>query len=206
VEDTVVPEDFSAKVMAAVAATPQATPVAPAAAKKKTPWAKVLMPMAACCAIVVLLQSNPFRHLNAAREESAADMPMAAAVTEEGPAEEAAPEAKMELFADARIAEEPAAEAAMDTTSYAAATPTQSFSYAPYCIRITVDADYIGDLLDNYQSEVSLEINGVSEMHYELTLVQYEDLLSALSDRNELPAEEVFKTDSETVLVIVRQN
>ena len=71
---------------------------------------------------------------------------------------------------------------------------------------ITVDADYIGDLLDGHKSEVSWEINGVLELHYELSFAEYEALLAALADRNELPAEEVFESDSDMVLVIVRQN
>ena len=83
-------------------------------------------------------------------------------------------------------------------------TPAQESSRYHTCI--TVEASYIGDLLDNYtptpvsdHSEADLQ-----ELHYELTTAQYEDLLEALADRDELPIERKFHTDSDTVLVIVR--
>ena len=55
VEDTEVPDGFADRVMAAVAQTPQTTVPAPAPKAKKTPWRKVLVPLAACCALVILL-------------------------------------------------------------------------------------------------------------------------------------------------------
>ena len=55
VEDTEVPDGFADRVMAAVAQTPQTTVPAPAPKAKKTPWRKVLVPLAACCAVVILL-------------------------------------------------------------------------------------------------------------------------------------------------------
>lgn len=59
VEETEVPEGFSARVMAAVAQTPQSS-IPPAAEKKpakKAPWGRVLASLAACCAIVILMKS-----------------------------------------------------------------------------------------------------------------------------------------------------
>ena len=55
VEDTEVPDGFADRVMAAVAQTPQTTVPTPAPKAKKTPWRKVLVPLAACCALVILL-------------------------------------------------------------------------------------------------------------------------------------------------------
>ena len=68
-----------------------------------------------------------------------------------------------------------------------------------------VDAAYIGDALADFTpiAEASLP-EGRTELHYELTTAQYEMLLEALADRDELPAEEEFETDSDLVLVIVR--
>ena len=218
VEDTVVPEGFSTNVMAAVAALPQTAPAA-APTKKKTPWAKVLVPLAACCAIVILLQSNPFSSSNSAKQESAAASSVAdMAVSEEAPAEEpAAMEAKTEAVKEARITTEDysstdtvASGGTNESFEYAAAPTAEESGDPPYRICITVDADYIGDLLSDYsplkEKLVEDHDSGVSELHYELTMEQYDALLAALTGRDELPAEEVFDADSEIVLVIVRQN
>lgn len=53
VEDTEVPDGFAESVMGAIrsGAAPQR--------KRRSPWAKVLLPLAACCAIVVLVKSMP---------------------------------------------------------------------------------------------------------------------------------------------------
>ena len=61
VEETEVPADFTANVMAAIAANPrQAVSESPVkSAKRKTPWGKMLAPLAACCAIVILAQVAP---------------------------------------------------------------------------------------------------------------------------------------------------
>ena len=86
-----------------------------------------------------------------------------------------------------------------------AAQETGTVEYSPYRIRIDVDAAYIGDALYSYThviEAVSPHATG-TELHYELTMSQYEDLLQTLADRNELPTEEEFETDSDLVLVIV---
>lgn len=53
IEDTEVPDGFAESVMGAIrsGAAPQK--------KRRTPWAKVLVPLAACCAIVILVKSMP---------------------------------------------------------------------------------------------------------------------------------------------------
>ena len=53
VEDTEVPTGFAESVMSAVPAAAQERPAAPQA--KKRHWGRVLLPLAACCAIVILL-------------------------------------------------------------------------------------------------------------------------------------------------------
>ena len=80
IEDTEVPAGFADSVMAAVAAHPRtAVPAEPVSRKKKSPWAKVVLPLAACCAIVVLLQGGPF----GAKKESAFDVSYSSAVSHE---------------------------------------------------------------------------------------------------------------------------
>lgn len=224
VEDTVVPPDFSAKVMAAVAATPQERPVAvpqeklaakATAAKRKTPWGRVLVPLAACCAIVILLQGR--LSMGGASQAPAAgesafmlDTDPMEAKAEEAAIEEEAPAAPMpETEAYAEPVEIPAqakqtAPTSNDAYEYAA-KESDIIEYSPYRIRINVDAAYIGDALDGYTPVIEADSPGTGrpELHYELTMAQYEDLLHALADRNELPAEEEFETDSDLVLVIV---
>ena len=54
VEDTEVPTGFAESVMSAVQAAAQERPAAPQA--KKRHWGRVLLPLAACCAIAILLR------------------------------------------------------------------------------------------------------------------------------------------------------
>lgn len=224
VEDTVVPPDFSAKVMAAVAATPQERPVAvpqekltakPVPAKRKTPWSRVLVPLAACCAIVILLQGRLFSMGGASQAPAAGESAMCDAAPMEAKTEEAA--AKMEAPTAAMPETEAYAEPVETPAQAKQTTPTSNdayeyaakesdiIEYSPYRIRIDVDAAYIGDALDGYTPVIEADSPGTArtELHYELTMAQYEDLLHALADRNELPAEEEFETDSDLVLVIV---
>ena len=227
-EDTVAPSDFSAKVMAAVAATPQEQPVSvpqekqaakPVSTKRKTPWSRVLVPLAACCAIVILLQGRlSFDSVKGrAREAPAAgesafmlDTAPMEFKAEEADVEMEAPTAPMpETEAYAEPVEIPAqAKQTTPTSNDAyeyAAQESDTVEYSPYRIRIDVDAAYIGDALDGYTPVIEADSPGTgrTELHYELTMAQYEDLLHALADRNELPAEEEFETDSDLVLVIV---
>ena len=97
VEDTEVPTGFAESVMSAVQAAAQERPAAPQA--KKRHWGRVLLPLAACCAIVILLhgvtgsKNSPVEFATAS---SAADT---AAITESeniAETEEAAVEAPAE--------------------------------------------------------------------------------------------------------------
>lgn len=100
VEDTEVPTGFAESVMSAVQAAAQERPAAPQA--KKRHWGRVLLPLAACCAIVTLLhgvtgsKNSPVEYATAS---SAADT----ATTESesiAETEEAAAEAPAETPAD----------------------------------------------------------------------------------------------------------
>lgn len=70
VEETEVPDGFAESVMGAIrsGAAPQK--------KRRTPWVKVLLPLAACCAIVILVKGLPM-------DITTADTASAGAVTEE---------------------------------------------------------------------------------------------------------------------------
>lgn len=203
VEDTTVPAGFAEGVMAAVRATPQKT--------KKTPWAKVLLPLAACCAIVILLQDVRMPSMKmAAPQEAAATTESAALLTDMAApaAEEDAPAAEAPAAAAPEMPAAAKGKSALETEPVV----NDSYNYLvdektiePYRIRITVDAGYIGDALAGFTPTVVADLpEGRTELHYELTMAQYEALLEALADRDELPAEEEFETDSDLVLVIVR--
>ena len=97
VEDTEVPTGFAESVMSAVQAAAQERPAAPQA--KKRHWGRVLLPLAACCAIVILLRGvtgSKNSPVEFATASSAADT---AAITESeniAETEEAAVEAPAE--------------------------------------------------------------------------------------------------------------
>ena len=224
VEETEVPAGFTAHVMAAVADTPQATAPkanaasAPKSAKKRTPWVKVLSGLAACCAIVVLAQGGLKMAGGATAEEAApaAEAPMEMYATADSIAEESA--AMGEIPAEEAKMAEPESEAITDSeffndgaASVTLPSGTTEGATSPYRIIITVDADYIGDALYYYLPVVEYDelLDGsdtpVHTREYELTMAEYDALLKELADRDELPAEEGFNTDSEMVLVIVRQ-
>ena len=190
VEETEVPEGFAERVMAAVAATPQTaipTKSPPQkSAKGKTYWAKMLAPLAACCAIVILAQSG----LKLASGGSAA---------ESAPAAEAPME--MALVADTAMPEAVAEETKAEPEAAVGGAKTAE---SPYCLSITVDAEYIGDLLAGYTPITTYDGGETAITEYALTLNEYHDLLTKLADREELPAEEVLDSDAELVLVLVR--
>ena len=221
VEETEVPADFTASVMAAVAATPQATaPIADAAsnsksAKKRTPWTKVLSGLAACCAIVLLAQGGLKMggdSMATKTEEAAAPMEMCTADSiTEAAVEEAAPaeEAKM---AEPQMETMPESEIIHDGAFYEYSANGVEGTLSPYRIIVTVDADYIGDALDYYLPLVEYDETPegsntpVHTREYELTMAEYDALVAQLADaRGEAPAEEGFDTNSDRVLVIVRE-
>lgn len=227
VEETEVPAGFTANVMAAVAATAQATaPKAAAAstpksAKKNTPWVKVLSGLAACYAIVLLAQgglkmaSGGGASMAPRAEEAAAEAPMemyatADSITETAVEEEAP--AAVEPQEAAKTEAMPESEVVNDGTSLEYTVGDTEGTVSPYRIIVTVDADYIGDALDYYlplvEYDETLEGSNTSvhTREYELTMAEYDALVDQLAeDRGEAPAEEGFDTDSDLVLVIVRQ-
>lgn len=106
IEDTIVPAGFAEGVMQAIAAS------APKAKKRSTPWKKVLVPMAACLAVVVMVLPMAGLMNNARKEAAPAEAPAAA------------PAAALESFVADTVAEEDApAEMVMETPAEAPASP-----------------------------------------------------------------------------------
>ena len=101
VEDTEVPAGFAGGVMSAVQAAAQERPAAPQA--KKRHWGRVLLPLAACCAIVILLHGVTGSKNSPVEFASASSSATDTATTESesiAETEEAAAEAPAETPAD----------------------------------------------------------------------------------------------------------
>ena len=187
VEDTEVPEGFADRVMAAVATTPQATTPAKS---KKTPWRKLLVPLAACCALVILLGRTALmggsnapaaklsaRSETAVAEECAIEEPKASA-----PAETAAGTLLNDTAAYSYTAETEAQntakskdiEDAIITESTAETAPAEAAPAAAQELILTTQQ--AGDLLSRFTPAEESE----TEIRYELTAQEYVALLTAL--------------------------
>lgn len=101
VEDTEVPTGFAESVMSAVQAAAQERPAAPQA--KQRHWGRVLLPLAACCAIVILLHGVTGSKNSPVEFATASSSATDTATTESesiAETEEAAAEAPAEMPAD----------------------------------------------------------------------------------------------------------
>ena len=206
VEDTPVPEDFSRRVMEAVAAHPRTAP------QKRRPWLRAALPLAACLAVAILLQSGTLQRLIPAGAGSSSDTAAGAAMTEnsteagwDAAAEESAslprlsddadgaapeetvpPEEATEITPEVTAEEAPEAaaeeapgEAAEDVPAVEkdAAGP-QLFTASAAAPDLTLTAREAGTLLEAY-APVS-ETN--TQRLYQLTAPEYAALLTALDD------------------------
>ena len=222
-EETEVPEGFSDGVMAVIRA--EAAPQR----KRKSPWLKAVLPLAACLAIVVLVQNRPMESFNTAAD-TAAPASMAIAETEVAVEEEAAAvdtasgalesrdiapqEASVDgsqakqadgmpapsETQDAPMAYTSATTQAPGATDFAAETPAAES--ASYLAVLTVAEDDAGSLLDGFTpTEETAET-----VRYELTAADYEALLTALSEGGAAWEETGGTADAETALVIVTRS
>ena len=199
-EDTIVPEGFTERVMAAVRQS-----AVPVKKTKHIPWKKVLLPLAACCAVVVM--ALPFVGMNGAKMESApAEAPAAAAMyaADMAVAEEAAEECA--------VAEAPAEAApeVFDTTADKAPAETQYTAKATVAgggetgisaragsSNVTLTAEEAGTLLEGYELAEETE----TELRYQLSAEEFDALIAALADAGIEGA--VSQTDDEVFTVTV---
>lgn len=217
VEDTVVPAGFAEGVMAAVAASaPVKKPV------RKNLWLKTLMPLAACLAVVIVLQNGPVSGgggWSAGGSKATASPSAAPAATESAMETAEAPAAAMPEEAK----EETAAETTMvaDTAGMAAAkaatggtgaaedgAPTEAYACEPeafsctaanetgntaYFAQITLTAEQAQDLLTAFTPAKETDI----QLEYELTAEEFETLLAALDAARIVPTGEIHPADQE---------
>ena len=219
VEDTVIPEGFADSVMAAVAAS---VPVKKPA--RKTPWLKVAMPLAACLALVIVLQNGPASGnrkwaAGTAKTEAA---PAAAETTAEAPAAPAAmapslkmttadavpEEAKMEA-AEEETVEETAAETGGVTqdgaptgTPKAKTEESINYSYtADFAVRMEVPAE-AARFLEGFSPTEETD----TERHYLLTEDEASTLQGQLGHAGiAYIAEEGIDAAADTVLVVLKK-
>lgn len=223
VEETEVPEGFSDGVMAVIRA--EAAPQR----KRKAPWFKVVLPLAACLAIVVLVQNRPMESfsttadtaapasLELAETEEAAEEPAAASADAASGALEARdsapPEASEEPSEKKQTGStssetQDAPVAYTTSTSEAPSAPASFAAQAPaaesisYLAVLTVAEDDVGSLLDGFTpTEETTET-----VQYELTAADYEALLTALSEVGAAWEEASGTEGAETALVIVTRS
>ena len=201
-EDTPVPEDFSRRVMEAVAAHPRTAP------KKRKRWLQAALPLAACLAVAILLQNGTLQRLIPAGAGSTSDAaPSAgAAMTESNAAEgwdgaadtadsgtaEEAPLPRLSggtdgaVQEDAAPAETPEAAEAPKETEAENGTITQQDAVAPQLFAttaatspdLTLTVQEAGTLLEGYVLVSETE----DQLLYQLTAPEYAGLLEALDD------------------------
>ena len=203
-EDTPVPDGFAESVMARIRA--EAASQAEAAPQKKTsrPWLKALASLAACCAIV-LLAAPMFSH-SSKTEAAPAEAPAAAAdtaasteramefaLTEEAPAGESAEESREDLASSKLYDAAPSPSAAADSGATAYFTEADPASW------LTLTAEEAGSLLADFTPAEETE----TELRYELTSLELENLLTALSEAGIVPSGELHPAEMEGSYVLV---
>lgn len=172
VEDTVVPADFAAGVMAAIAS--QSAPKA----KKSHHWGKLMLPLAACFALVLLVRYADPVHVSP--------------VEEEAPVQAAANLAKTPMAAEAAPESSPPQEQFDTATSGDADTPLPHASLysvpkaseerdlqPPYFAQLTLTAEEAGNLLDEFSPVGETD----SALTYELSIADYQTLVDKLSEK-----------------------
>lgn len=217
-EETEVPDGFTEAVMAAVRQS--GAPVKPV---RRTPWKKMLLPLAACFAVAVL--ALPLRDIlsGGAKKESAASLAvMDTAETEsalEEPAAAPAPAAAAAPQPSQAVSEEdlqsckatveseaPDSQAPAEGDAPAAGSP-QLFCAEPQSdtgaapSRLVLTAEEAGEALDSFTPLEETE----TELRYELTAEELDTLLAALAQAGVTPAAEPQSAEAEggTTLVIV---
>jgi hypothetical protein len=213
IEDTEVPEGFADRVMAAVAAHPRtAAPAEPAPRKKKSPWTKVVLPLAACCAIVVLLQGSPF----GSKKETAFYVSYS---HEAAKAEEAAPTAEAPAAAledSVALAEEVVASKSIHAPAAGQTEPVEEPKTAPTADAYLEDNDRsINEPVYLYAAELPAESaellkdytpadETADAVYYHLSAVEYAQLESRLADAGiSYLAKEGIDPTTDLVLVVL---
>ena len=190
-EDTPVPDGFSESVMARIRAETVSQK------RKNRPWLKALASLAACCAIV-LLAAPMFSH-SSKTEAAPAEAPAAAAASTEramgfaNTAEDAPAEESREDLASSKLYDAAPAPSAADSGATAYCTEADTTSW------LTLTAEEAGSLLADVTPVEETE----TELRYELTSLELENLLTALSEAGIVPSGELHPAEMEGSYVLV---
>ena len=190
-EDTPVPDGFSESVMARIRAETVSQK------RKNRPWLKALASLAACCAIV-LLAAPMFSH-GSKTEAAPAEAPAAAAASTEramgfaNTAEEAPAEESREDLASSELYDAAPAPSAADSGATVYCTEADTTSW------LTLTAEEAGSLLADVTPVEETE----TELRYELTSLELENLLTALSEAGIVPSGELHPAEMEGSYVLV---
>ena len=190
-EDTPVPDGFSESVMARIRAETVSQK------RKNRPWLKALASLAACCAIV-LLAAPMFAH-GSKTEAAPAEAPAAAAASTEramgfaNTAEDAPAEESREDLASSKLYDAAPAPSAADSGATAYCTEADTTSW------LTLTAEEAGSLLADVTPVEETE----TELRYELTSLELENLLTALSEAGIVPSGELHPAEMEGSYVLV---
>ena len=189
-EDTPVPDGFSESVMARIRAETVSQK------RKNRPWLKALASLAACCAIV-LLAAPMFAH-GSKTEAAPAEAPAAAASTERAmgfanTAEETPAEESREDLASSELYDAAPAPSAADSGATVYCTEADTTSW------LTLTAEEAGSLLADVTPVEETE----TELRYELTSLELENLLTALSEAGIVPSGELHPAEMEGSYVLV---
>ena len=190
-EDTPVPDGFSESVMARIRAETVSQK------RKNRPWLKALASLAACCAIV-LLAAPMFAH-GSKTEAAPAEAPAAAAASTEramgfaNTAEETPAEESREDLASSELYDAAPAPSAADSGATAYCTEADTTSW------LTLTAEEAGSLLADVTPVEETE----TELRYELTSLELENLLTALSEAGIVPSGELHPAEMEGSYVLV---
>ena len=183
VEEIPVPEGFEAGVMARIAASaPQR--------KARRPWGRVLLPLAACFALVLTVQSLLPRFFSCG--SVAPESPAAVFSLEEEAAPESAPELPLPAMETRDLPE------AHEPETKAARQKGEAESLSCF-VRASLSLEEAGTLLDG-----ALPIwEDENALLYALSREEYAALTAALAEKGLTPEEEFFEGDPETALVMV---
>ena len=190
-EDTPVPDGFAESVMARIRAETVSQK------RKNRPWLKALASLAACCAIV-LLAAPMFSH-GSKTEAAPAEAPAAAAASTEramgfaNTAEDAPAEESREDLASSKLYDAAPAPSAADSGATAYCTEADTTSW------LTLTAEEAGSLLADVTPAEETE----TELRYELTSGELENLLTALSEAGIVPSGELHPAEMEGSYVLV---
>lgn len=190
-DETELPASFAEAVCAAVRVTPQT--------KKKTPWVRVLAPLAACLAVVVILQSGPLAGSGGSAAPQAADVAYDTGVPEAAmAADEAVPEespAAPEAFSVDNGETMP--QGAPVQNSVDAKTSARYTGVAPFA-ELTLTADQAGEALAGFTPAAQED----GTLVYHLTTAEYDTLRTALADSG-IQFPEVAAPESEDAFALV---